>query len=181
MTLPSMRNLLIDRSFFAVLGRLCRPGRTRHSWPARVFDSPAGDRPVQPAQLPYRDARTIWRGRASFLLHDLMSESGVPETCTRPREFGSQPTVGGSGNSSGNGEAIMAELINGQAVLHARFDGRSFDIALCDLDLGPASDDDQVKRALARHLEVPEAKLRDYTVDRHETGNLTVRPEAVFG
>jgi hypothetical protein len=75
----------------------------------------------------------------------------------------------------------MAELINGQAVLHARFDGRSFDIALCDLDLGPASDDDQVKRALARHLEVPEAKLRDYTVDRHETGNLTVRPEAVFG
>src|SRR5271157_5310330 len=87
MTMLSMRNLLIDRSFFAALGRLCRPGRTRHSWPARVFDSPGGDRPVQPAQLPYRDARTIWRGRASFLLHDLMSESGVPETCTRPREL----------------------------------------------------------------------------------------------
>ena len=39
----------------------------------------------------------------------------------------------------------------------------------------------EVKRALARHLEVPEEKLRDYVVDRHETGNLTVRPEAVFG
>jgi len=75
----------------------------------------------------------------------------------------------------------MAELINGQAVLHARFDGRSFDIALSDLDVGPASSDEQVKRALTRHLEIPESKLRDYTVDRHETGNLTVRPEAVFG
>jgi hypothetical protein len=28
---------------------------------------------------------------------------------------------------------------------------------------------------------VPEAKLGDYVIDRHETGNMTVRPEAVFG
>ena len=75
----------------------------------------------------------------------------------------------------------MAELINERAVLHARFDGRSFDIPLADLDIGLGSDDRLVKRVLARHLEIPEAKLRDYTVDRHETGNLTVRPEAVFG
>ena len=75
----------------------------------------------------------------------------------------------------------MAELLNGGAVLHVRFDGRSYDIPLNDLDVGPESGDREIKRALARHLEVPEAKLRDYTVDRHETGNLTVRPEAVFG
>jgi hypothetical protein len=75
----------------------------------------------------------------------------------------------------------MAELMSGGTVLHARYDGRSFDIPLSDLDVGLGSDDGQVKRALARHLEIPEAKLRDYTVDRHETGNLTVRPEAVFG
>ena len=75
----------------------------------------------------------------------------------------------------------MAELLNDGAVLHVRFDGRSLDIPLDDLDVGPASADREIKRALARLLDVPEAKLSDYTVDRHETGNLTVRPEAVFG
>ena len=75
----------------------------------------------------------------------------------------------------------MAELLNDGAVVHVRFDGRSLDIPLQDLDSGPASADHQIKRALARLLEVPETSLGDYTVDRHETGNLTVRPEAVFG
>jgi hypothetical protein len=79
------------------------------------------------------------------------------------------------------GEAIVAQLLNQEAVLHVRFDGQSLDIPLADLDVGAASADREIKRALARHLDVPEAKLRDYTVDRHETGNLTVRPEAVFG
>ena len=75
----------------------------------------------------------------------------------------------------------MAELENGVAVLHTRFDGRSLDIPLERLDVGPVSSDTEIKRALARYLEVPGAKLRDYVVDRHETGNMTVRPEAVFG
>ena len=65
--------------------------------------------------------------------------------------------------------------------LHIRFDGRSFDIPLADLDVGTMSNDGDIKRALAGYLSVPEVKFRDYTVDRHETGNLTVRPEAVFG
>jgi hypothetical protein len=75
----------------------------------------------------------------------------------------------------------MANLIDDGAVLHVRFEGRSVDIPLAGLDVGPGSSDREIKRALARYLEIPEAKLRDYTVDRHETGNLTVRPEAVFG
>jgi hypothetical protein len=78
-------------------------------------------------------------------------------------------------------EAIMTEPLNEGAVLHVRFDGRSLDVPLGDLDIGTASEDREIKRALARHIEVPEARLRDYTVDRHDTGNLTVRPEAVFG
>ena len=52
---------------------------------------------------------------------------------------------------------------------------------VADLDVGQASSDNEIKRALARHLEVPEARLRDYVIDRHETGNMTIRPEAVFG
>jgi hypothetical protein len=75
----------------------------------------------------------------------------------------------------------MAGLLNEGAVVHVRFDGRSLDIPLSDLDVGGASGDADIKGALAAHLEVPAAKLRDYVVDRHATGNLTVRPEAVFG
>ena len=76
---------------------------------------------------------------------------------------------------------IMAERQSGVSVVHIRFDGRSLDIPQSELDVGVASSDSEIKRALARRLEVSEAKLRDYVVDRHDTGNLTVRPEAVFG
>ncbi|HEV3258063.1 MAG TPA: hypothetical protein VG013_14355 [Gemmataceae bacterium] len=75
----------------------------------------------------------------------------------------------------------MAERLNAAAVVHIRFDGRSLDIPLSDLDVGAFSSDNEVKAAVARHLEVHEAKLRDYVIDRHDTGNMTVRPEAVFG
>jgi hypothetical protein len=76
----------------------------------------------------------------------------------------------------------MANRDNGNiAVVHIRFEGRSHDIPQGDLDVGPASSDHDIKRALARHLDVAEARLQDYVIDRHDTGNLTVRPEAVFG
>ena len=75
----------------------------------------------------------------------------------------------------------MVANTNESPILHIRFDGRSFDIPLADLDVGPVSNDVEVKRALAEYLDVSEAKLRSFVVDRHETGNLTVRPEAVFG
>ncbi len=75
----------------------------------------------------------------------------------------------------------MVARINEMPVLHIRFDGRSFDIPLADLDVGTMSNDGDVKGALAGYLNVPVEKFRDYTVDRHDTGNLTVRPEAVFG
>jgi hypothetical protein len=84
---------------------------------------------------------------------------------------------------AGNGtkEASMADLLHERAVVHVRFDGRSHDVLIENLDIGAGADDASIKRALARYLEVPEDKLRDYVVDRHQTGNLTVRPEAVFG
>jgi len=66
-------------------------------------------------------------------------------------------------------------------VLHVRFDGRSCDVPLSDLDIGNTSTDEQVKNRLATYLSVPEQKFTYYKVDRHETGNMTVRPEAVFG
>ena len=66
-------------------------------------------------------------------------------------------------------------------VLHIRFQGRSTDINLSDLDTGDVSSDGDIKRSLSAFLDVPVAKFAHYVVDRHETGNLTVRPEAVFG
>ena len=75
----------------------------------------------------------------------------------------------------------MAARSYNTPVVHIRFGGRSFDIPLSDLDVGLLSSDAAVKHALAGYLGVPVKKLNDYVVDRHETGNFTVRPEAVFG
>ena len=75
----------------------------------------------------------------------------------------------------------MVAMTNAANVIHVRFDGLSFDVPQGVLDVTRASSDRDVKRALARHLNAPENRLRDYVVDRHETGNMTVRPEAVFG
>jgi hypothetical protein len=77
-------------------------------------------------------------------------------------------------------DEAMTELQR-SATLHVRFEGRSLDVRLADLDIGPQSTDDQVKQALAVYLDVPVQKFRDYVVDRHSTGNMTVRPEAIFG
>ena len=76
---------------------------------------------------------------------------------------------------------MAAQLDRAGAVAHVRFAGRSFDIPLSTLDLGPMSADGQIRRSLARYLSVPEFKLDAYVIDRHANGNLTVRPEAVFG
>jgi hypothetical protein len=76
----------------------------------------------------------------------------------------------------------MAELIPQNAPrLHVRFEGRSWDLLLSDLDVGGLSPDNEIRQALARYFDVPEAKFNAYIVERHANGNLTVRPEAVFG
>ena len=67
------------------------------------------------------------------------------------------------------------------AQLHIRFEGRSIDIDIDQLDIGPESTDNQVREAVAAYMEVPLQKLQRFAVDRHATGNITVRPEAVFG
>jgi len=65
--------------------------------------------------------------------------------------------------------------------LHLFFDGETIDVGFTQLDIGDLSTDVQVKQALADHLNQPVEKFRNYQVDRQEDGNITVRPEAVFG
>ena len=68
-----------------------------------------------------------------------------------------------------------------ERMVHIRFGGQSWDIAFSVLDIGDLSGDREVRGALARYLEVPARKLSRYAVERHPNGNITVRPEAVFG
>jgi hypothetical protein len=76
---------------------------------------------------------------------------------------------------------MIHEVTIQERVIHVRFEGQSWDVALSALDLGDLSSDQDVRQALAGHLGVPVRKLDAYIVERHANGNLTVRPEAVFG
>lgn len=65
--------------------------------------------------------------------------------------------------------------------IHVRYDGRSYDLPLAELDIGDRSTDEQVRTAVADHLGVPVGKLRAFTVDRAQNGEMTLRPDAIFG
>jgi hypothetical protein len=65
-------------------------------------------------------------------------------------------------------------------VLHVRFVDRSFDMSMPGLELGPESCDEQVRFAVAEYLEIPSYRLDGYVVERHENGDLTIRPETIF-
>jgi hypothetical protein len=76
----------------------------------------------------------------------------------------------------------MAEITERQQpMVHVRFEGRSWDIPAGALDLVDLTNDGEIVQALARHLDVAPARFASYVVERHQTGNVTVRPQAVFG
>ncbi len=75
----------------------------------------------------------------------------------------------------------MLNVIHTNPQLHVRFEGHSWDLPLADLDVGFQSTDDQIRTAIAACLDVPMTRLAIYVIERHANGNLTLRPEAVFG
>jgi predicted KAP-like P-loop ATPase len=66
-------------------------------------------------------------------------------------------------------------------MVHIRFEGRSLDICEQDLKIVAGMSDEQIKARVAERLDVRADRLRGYVVDRVKTGNLIVRPEAVYG
>jgi len=66
-------------------------------------------------------------------------------------------------------------------ILHVRFRGKSFDIPLEELDLSGRSADEEIKERIAQHFDVGRDVLKSYVIERHADGNITIRPEAVFG
>ena len=76
----------------------------------------------------------------------------------------------------------MSQLTSAQEhFVHVRFEGQSWDIAFSILDLGDFLATKEVRQALANYLQVPLDKFTSYIVQRHANGNITLRPEAVFG
>jgi hypothetical protein len=74
------------------------------------------------------------------------------------------------------------------AQLHIMFEGESYDPELDQLDVGVFSTDNEIRTATARHLsgifgyDVPVNKFSLYAVDKNQvTGEITLRPQAVFG
>jgi len=70
--------------------------------------------------------------------------------------------------------------MNNSLMVHVRVDGRSPEFPYALLDIAPTATDDQLKQAVAEHLEVPLARLSDHVVVR-EGQAIVVRPEAVYG
>lgn len=78
-------------------------------------------------------------------------------------------------------ERVAANQATTSAVVHVRVQGRSRDIALDLLGINSASPDDAVRNAIANFMELSAETLRWTVIERHQNGNMTVRPQAVFG
>ena len=76
----------------------------------------------------------------------------------------------------------MAQAVQRQEpMIHVRFQGQTWQFPLVELDVGLEAADEEIKRAVARYLGVAPAGLALYVVERYRNGNLTIRPEAIFG
>ena len=65
--------------------------------------------------------------------------------------------------------------------VHVRYGGESQRVSVAQLGLPANADTSAIKTAVARWLEVPVAQLNFHVVERHDNGNFTLRPQAVFG
>lgn len=66
-------------------------------------------------------------------------------------------------------------------MIHIRFEGRSLDITETQLGISAGMNDGAVKERVSRHLDVNINCLSAYIVDRRPSGDLIIRPEAVYG
>ncbi|MFN8554197.1 MAG: hypothetical protein U0103_22195 [Candidatus Obscuribacterales bacterium] len=85
---------------------------------------------------------------------------------------------------STNDPATLYNLANDNGtatVLHLRFQGRSRDIALEALGVTAATADKDIRNAVAQFVDVALQDFDHTVIERHGNGNMTLRPEAVFG
>lgn len=66
-------------------------------------------------------------------------------------------------------------------MIHVRFEGRSYDLSPQHLALQVGMPDVEIKRRIAKHLDIAMDRFKYYVIDRSSQGHLIVRPEAVYG
>ena len=66
-------------------------------------------------------------------------------------------------------------------MVHIRFEGRSYDILETKLGVATGMSDSAVKERVAQHFDLSCDRLASYIVDRRPSGDLIIRPEAVYG
>ena len=66
-------------------------------------------------------------------------------------------------------------------MIHVRNDGRSLDLLAEDLWVTAVMSDREIRQAVARHLDVALDAFEDLVVDRRPSGDVVLRPEAVYG
>lgn len=66
-------------------------------------------------------------------------------------------------------------------MLHIFFAGNQYDWSYSEADVSDYSTDDQIKQSLSVLLHTPTAKFDGWYIDRGVTGEVTVRPNVVFG
>ncbi|HEY9699044.1 MAG TPA: hypothetical protein V6D10_17405 [Trichocoleus sp.] len=66
-------------------------------------------------------------------------------------------------------------------MVHIRFEGRSIDLSETQLGITTGMNDVAVKERVSRHLDVHANRLVEYVIDRRPSGDLIIRPEAVYG
>jgi hypothetical protein len=66
-------------------------------------------------------------------------------------------------------------------MVHIRFEGHSYDIPETQLGVTNGMNDTTVKERLAKYFEVKGDRFQTYVVDRRPSGDLIIRPEAVYG
>jgi hypothetical protein len=66
-------------------------------------------------------------------------------------------------------------------MVHIRFEGRSYDLTENQLGISVGMSDKAVKERLATHFDVRGDRFESYVLDRRPSGDLIVRPEAVYG
>jgi hypothetical protein len=66
-------------------------------------------------------------------------------------------------------------------MIHIRFEGQSLDVTETQLKITAGMNDVAVKERVSQHLDVQVNRLSAYVVDRRPSGDLIIRPEAVYG
>ncbi len=66
-------------------------------------------------------------------------------------------------------------------MVHIRFEGRSYDINERQAGVTATMNDTAIKERIAQHFDVHLNRFQSYVIDRRPSGDLIVRPEAVYG